>query len=191
MPSDVIALVVQSVGGAISANSQESEGLPVGAKVTIVGLALQVTSLCVFFVLFLAIVVPNRHDIFRGKNDPFSPVVYDRPRYVEMVGGNECEPSKVDSVTGQPKPKSFVNADGGLGKLPGQSTKAFVIVLLVATVLIVIRSAYRVAELSKGLNGGLETNQWAFMIMDGLLMLIATCLLAWGHPNLLLRGNRA
>jgi hypothetical protein len=158
VPCDIVALAVQSVGGAISANENENSGMPPGVKITIVGLVLQLISLTVVFGLFLSIIIPNRH-ILHKKGELPSPETSMRV----------SDPEKLPT---------------------GNNIGHLTAVLLAATLLIVIRSAYRVAELSKGLSGGLETNQWAFMMMDGLLILIATALLAWGHPNLVLRQGR-
>jgi hypothetical protein len=167
VPFDIVALVIQSVGGAISANENENSGMPPGVKITIVGLVLQLVSLTVVFGLFLSIIIPNRHSMYQSSALPFS----------QMSAGTSPGSSTREEPDAEKK------------KPAGNAIRHLVIVLLAATLLIVIRSAYRVAELSKGLSGGLETNQWAFMMMDGLLILIATALMAWGHPNLILRSS--
>lgn len=60
----------------------------------------------------------------------------------------------------------------------------FVFMLLVATVLILIRSCYRVAELSQGLSSSLATDQWLFVGLDGFMVAIATSLMVIVHPAL-------
>jgi hypothetical protein len=147
----------------MSSGEDESQGLSTGVKITIVGLVLQLVSLCVFFFLFMSVVIPNRDQVCRNGR--------------AAVNANQLRGSSETSAK-----KEVIR--------PRLSSRSFTIVILLATCLIVIRSAYRVAELSSGLSGSLITNQWAFMIMDGLLILVATGILTWGHPNLLLRESR-
>lgn len=168
IPSDVIALAIQSVGGAMSSSENEDSGLSTGVKITIVGLVLQLVSLCVVFVLFLSITIPNRTKLFGRRKQQ----VYSEQQPQDSKSPRDTSPSEIN-----PEVPQF------------SSIRNFIIIIMIATFLIVVRSAYRVAELSSGLSGSLITNQWAFMIMDGLIILIATALLTWGHPNLLLRGN--
>ena len=58
-----------------------------------------------------------------------------------------------------------------------------IIALAIATVLILVRSIYRVAELAGGFNGTIANNQAAFMILEGPLIIIAISLLTFYHPG--------
>ncbi|KAI0967215.1 RTA1-domain-containing protein [Xylaria arbuscula] len=58
----------------------------------------------------------------------------------------------------------------------------FVIYLLIAIVLIIGRSAFRVAEYSEGIFGSLGQNQVLFIIFDGFPVAIANSLLVIFHP---------
>ncbi|KAI1172006.1 RTA1-domain-containing protein [Nemania sp. FL0916] len=66
IPSDVVALLVQSSGGAISVTEDFnlSGGISTGQGIIIGGLALQVLSLTIFFFLFLGVIWPT--DLFRS-----------------------------------------------------------------------------------------------------------------------------
>lgn len=60
--------------------------------------------------------------------------------------------------------------------------------LALATVLIFIRSIYRVAELSAGFDGYLAENQPLFMVFEGVMIILATTLLTVFHPGLVFKG---
>lgn len=59
----------------------------------------------------------------------------------------------------------------------------------IATVCILIRTSYRVAELSNGLNSKLANNEVALMILEGAMVVIATICLAVWHPGVAFQGS--
>nr|QCC62997.1 hypothetical protein [Phoma sp.] len=61
--------------------------------------------------------------------------------------------------------------------------RVFLISLLIATVAILVRSTYRVAELWQGFSGELWNNERDFMILDGAMMSFAALLLTVFHPG--------
>ncbi|KAF2633117.1 RTA1-domain-containing protein [Macroventuria anomochaeta] len=61
--------------------------------------------------------------------------------------------------------------------------KVFLVSLLLATVAILVRSTYRVAELWQGFSGELWNNEKDFMILDGGMMSLAVLLLTVFHPG--------
>ncbi|VUC38213.1 unnamed protein product [Clonostachys rosea] len=63
----------------------------------------------------------------------------------------------------------------------------FIYSLAIACILVLIRSAYRVAELSNGLGSGLARNEPLFIGLDGFLIALATALLIGFHPVYLLK----
>ena len=67
--------------------------------------------------------------------------------------------------------------------------KAFMGGLVLATVLVLIRSIFRVAELWGGFNGPLWNNEIDFLILDGTMMASASILLTALHPGLAFRGQ--
>lgn len=60
--------------------------------------------------------------------------------------------------------------------------------LAVATVLILIRSCFRVAELKDGFDGELFNDEVSIMILEGPMMIIACALMTVFHPGLAMRG---
>lgn len=65
---------------------------------------------------------------------------------------------------------------------------AFICGLCLATLTIFIRSVYRVAELSGGFRGPLANNQVSFMILEGVMIIIATSCLTFLHPGISFQG---
>ncbi|KAI0188852.1 RTA1-domain-containing protein [Astrocystis sublimbata] len=138
IPSDIFALLIQSSGGGVSVSEvpPADGGISTGQSIIIAGLALQVVSLSVFFVLFMGVIWPT--DLFRSKS-------LDLDRNDKRV-------------------------------------RKFVICVSVAIILIVGRSAYRVAEYSQGIFGALGHNEVLFIIFDGFPIAIATTILVLAHP---------
>lgn len=67
--------------------------------------------------------------------------------------------------------------------------KGFVTSLAVATVLILVRSVYRLAELQGGFTSALANNEVVFMIFEGPMIILAVLLLTVFHPGFCL-GKR-
>ncbi len=59
-----------------------------------------------------------------------------------------------------------------------------ILALTVATLCIFIRSVFRVVELQEGFSGKLANNQVSFMILDGVMCIIACISLTAMHPGL-------
>ncbi|EXJ70710.1 uncharacterized protein A1O5_05700 [Cladophialophora psammophila CBS 110553] len=55
--------------------------------------------------------------------------------------------------------------------------------IAIATVTILIRCSFRVAELSKGFGSALANDQVMFMVLDGAMMSLAVLALSTGHPG--------
>jgi hypothetical protein len=67
--------------------------------------------------------------------------------------------------------------------------KAFLVGLIVASVTIFSRSVYRCVELSGGFYGTLFVSDEAlFMVMEGVMIIIATSCLTWLHPAVCFHG---
>ncbi|KAI1267295.1 parasitic phase-specific protein PSP-1 [Xylariaceae sp. FL1019] len=67
--------------------------------------------------------------------------------------------------------------------------KLFISSLSAATLLILVRCGYRVAELGQGYDGRLYHEEIPFIVLEGVLVFIAVLALAVGHPGLALRKN--
>ncbi|KAK6593337.1 rta1 domain-containing protein [Botrytis cinerea] len=61
--------------------------------------------------------------------------------------------------------------------------------LTVATVLILIRSIFRVVELAKGFQSKLANEEVPFMILEGAVMILATTIMTIFHPGLIIKGK--
>lgn len=63
--------------------------------------------------------------------------------------------------------------------------------LSLATLTILIRSSFRVAELSGGFHGSLANNQATFMVLEGAMIAIASLCLTAVHPGVAFKGTWA
>ncbi|KAG5745670.1 hypothetical protein H9Q72_007158 [Fusarium xylarioides] len=61
--------------------------------------------------------------------------------------------------------------------------------LTIATITILIRTSYRVAELSAAYHSSLAENETAFMLLEGMMILIATTALAISYPSPSFQGR--
>ncbi|OOQ82802.1 putative RTA1 domain protein [Penicillium brasilianum] len=140
--SDILCLVLQAAGGAITATtggaSEEAQSMrDTGINVMIAGLALQVVSLLAFLGCALD--------------------------YTRRVSRKGFFPTSA--------------------AMQSKRWKWFLISLLVATIVIFIRSVFRVAELRGGFQSKLADNEIAFMILEGAMILVATICLTVFHPG--------
>jgi hypothetical protein len=55
--------------------------------------------------------------------------------------------------------------------------------LAIATVTILIRCCFRVAELHEGYDGSLANNEVLYMVLEGAMMILAVGALTIGHPG--------
>jgi hypothetical protein len=55
--------------------------------------------------------------------------------------------------------------------------------LAIATVLIFIRSIYRIVELAGGFSGTVANNEGSFMIFEGPMIIVAVALITYYHPG--------
>ncbi|KAI1746698.1 RTA1-domain-containing protein [Xylaria castorea] len=139
IPSDIFALLVQATGGGVSVGETlpADGGVSTGQGIIIAGLAIQLVSLTIFFVLFMGVVWPS--DLFSNHRS-----------------------------------KRLDRDD--------KRVKKFIILISIAIILIVGRSAFRVAEFSEGIFGSLVHDEPLFIIFDGFPISIATSLLVIFHP---------
>lgn len=70
-----------------------------------------------------------------------------------------------------------------------QYFRAFMWALLIATIAILIRSSFRIAELTGGFHGKLWNNEVAFMCLDGSMVTIATILLTVFNYGMVFPGR--
>ncbi|KAI1306678.1 RTA1-domain-containing protein [Xylaria venustula] len=146
IPCDVIALVVQGAGGAVSVTEEvTTTGLTPGAAIVVAGLTFQLVSLTVFFILFGAILWPS----------------------------NILRPASSNLPIRQAK-----------------RLRTFAILIIIAILFIIGRSAFRVAELSEGIRGDLIHDELLFIIFDGFPIIIATGIIVAAHPIFMLQTDQ-
>ncbi|EPS44782.1 hypothetical protein H072_1234 [Dactylellina haptotyla CBS 200.50] len=145
---DVLSLVMQSVGGAIAATSEDRAGTQVGTNITIAGLAWQVFTMTLFMALCgeFAWRCYQRRDSF-----------------------DESQRSFRES-------KRF---------------KYFLIALGAATLFIYVRCIYRVAEMADGWGGRLMANETYFLVLEGLMVILACLVLNVFHPGICFQASYA
>ncbi|OAP55716.1 hypothetical protein AYL99_09868 [Fonsecaea erecta] len=61
--------------------------------------------------------------------------------------------------------------------------RLFLIAIAIATVAILVRCCFRVAELSRGFSSALANNEVLFMVLDGAMMALTVLALSVGHPG--------
>ncbi|KAL3421224.1 RTA1 like protein [Phlyctema vagabunda] len=133
---DIIALVLQALGGALADTADTPAGSRTGINIMIAGLAFQVASLLGFVVLCAE----------------FFYKVHKSPRM------------------------------GSRGE-NGVSLRFLIIAFALATLFILIRSTFRMAELYEGFDGKLANEQAPFMIFEGAMIIFATALMTAFHPG--------
>ncbi|KAG9661535.1 RTA1-domain-containing protein, partial [Aureobasidium melanogenum] len=143
IPCDIISLVLQAVGGAMSSQSDGSS--QAGVDIGLAGLAFQVFTLLVFIALAVQYAFQYRKDRKSGRT-------------------------------------KSAGLDGRF--------KLFLVCLSVSLVLIFIRCAYRIYELSDGYGGSALHDQGLFIALESCMITAATLLLNIGHPGLVFDPRR-
>jgi hypothetical protein len=133
IPADVVCLILQAAGGALS-TSDDSQ---IGVDISMAGLILQVIVIVAFVVAFADYMVRYWRS---GHMDSF-----------------------------------------------GWRVKAFFVGLAASIILILTRCIYRVAELQDGYSGELITHEIPFIILEGVVIVLASIALMWGHPGLAIK----
>ncbi|KAJ7323665.1 RTA1-like protein [Mycena albidolilacea] len=136
LPCDIIALVVQGVGGGMASTATDLDGANVGANVMLGGIAFQ-------------LVVIIRY-------------IRDRPVRAEEL------------------PRRFLTP----------RLKTMLGALAFSTTVLVIRSIYRLIELSGGWNGRIIRTEVYFNVLDGGMVTLAIFTLNFVHPGLFLRPSK-
>ncbi|GFP52068.1 hypothetical protein ACSS6W_003944 [Trichoderma asperelloides] len=137
IPFDIVCLVLQAAGGAMSANTTGSN--KVGVDVSQAGLSLQVIVLVLFIL-------------------SFGDYMF---RYLRS----------------------------GRASNFGWRLTAFFTGLTSATLLILARCAYRVAELQDGYSGKLIKEETPFIVLEGVFVFLAASMLCFGNPGLGLKED--
>ncbi|KAG8882346.1 hypothetical protein FRB97_008360 [Tulasnella sp. 331] len=168
--TDVTALLIQSIGGAMAATSNTPSGSATGAHVMVGGIILQMVAITVYALTSV---------------EYFWRVYRERPLRARQAPTNE---SAISMATRSGSPYSGgIEKTGthGLENLTGH-VRTMVMGLVIATVLVYIRSIYRTAELLDGWGGPIITNQTMFDLLDGVPVFLAMVTLNVFHPGRLI-----
>ncbi|CAF3459575.1 hypothetical protein SNK03_004582 [Fusarium graminearum] len=140
IPSDVVSLVLQAVGGALSCVASTHEDVKTGEDISLAGLIFQVVTLICFCALFIDYVVKASKSSSRSRLD---------------------------------KPMM-----------------TFLAFLFLSTIFILIRCAYRIAELGQGYFSALFRDEGLYIGLESCMMCIAVLLLNAGHPGYAFRKSQ-
>jgi len=177
---DVISLILQGAGGGVAATADGNKSTSdMGVNIMIAGLASQLVSLLVFiglcgdfaWRLYKGIVSSKA----RATSTEYTPVpgLNRKPTWMQRskeLGGSNSMTVDYTAIRSSRMFKGFVGA------------------LAAATVFILIRSAYRLAELQEGFDGKLANNEVLFMILEGPMIILACLGISAFHPGLAMRG---
>jgi hypothetical protein len=169
MCSDFLSLVLQAAGGAIAAIANDQSTSNTGRYIMIAGLALQVVSLAVFLGLWLDFVIALRAVPEGLRERSFERIREGRKFKLFNYGKSFFLQMLLDSVA--------------------SLTFGSFTALWLATVFILFRSIYRVVELQGGFSGTVASNEAAFMVLEGPMIILATLLLTVFHPGVVYEGK--
>ncbi|CUS21768.1 LAQU0S04e00342g1_1 [Lachancea quebecensis] len=173
MACDIISLIVQAVGGGMAGSAAADHKDPAsGDHVFVAGLAFQVASMSAFLILWFHLVyqifVATRMQHTGAKRASLS---------LFRVPQEEIDylyRPKFEFLRLHPKRWVFTY---------------FPWILTAASLLIFVRCIYRVIELAEGWSGNLITHEVYFIILDALMMSLATTLLTVCHPGFVFKGR--
>ncbi|KAG8911306.1 hypothetical protein FRC00_006732 [Tulasnella sp. 408] len=164
--ADLLALIIQAIGGAAAASADTHDGAEGGAKIMLAGIFVQMAAITIYCIIqgdYLWHVLTER------------PV---RPRPAPsgaVTPGSDMEDSSQNLILGRQV------ATGRARLTP--NIKSMLLGLGIATVFIYIRSIYRTIELLGGWNGEIFVNERLFNLLDGIPIFVAMFVLNVFHPG--------
>ncbi|KIO22641.1 hypothetical protein M407DRAFT_116512 [Tulasnella calospora MUT 4182] len=164
--ADLVALVVQAVGGAAAASADTPDGAERGANIMVAGIIVQMAAITIYCIIqgdYLWRVLTDRP--VRPRSTPSGVVT---PQS-DIEGSSNAFVLEKEAVSGRARLTSNIkNMLLGLG---------------IATVFIYIRSIYRTIELLGGWNGEIFVNERLFNALDGMPIFVAMFVLNVFHPG--------
>ncbi|KAH8598984.1 RTA1 like protein-domain-containing protein [Bisporella sp. PMI_857] len=162
---DFLSLLLQAVGGAIASSTDTQSGTQTGINIMLAGLGFQVFSLA----LFATACIEFAYRVYQSSQIPLHP-------YAQQI--RTTTPSSI---------RSGAALSASLAE--SRPFRFFLISISVATLVIFIRSIFRVAELSEGFDGKLANDEVSFMILEGAMIAIACITLTVFHPGPCFQGD--
>lgn len=167
---DIIALVLQGAGGGITATANDNTTDKLGVNVMIAGLAFQIFSLVVFIAL-CSDFAWRLHRASGTRSSTSSASISENKSTYDLLDKNDNRVSTTPTLATLDHVRH------------SRMFKGFILALSCATILILTRSSYRLAELQGGFHGTLANNEVLFMILEGPMMIISVLLLNVFHPG--------
>ncbi|SMN17878.1 similar to Saccharomyces cerevisiae YOR049C RSB1 Suppressor of sphingoid long chain base (LCB) sensitivity of an LCB-lyase mutation [Maudiozyma saulgeensis] len=170
--SDIVSLAIQAAGGGTAGMAvADEESTKNGTHIFVAGLALQVFSMLIFMFLWFhflyQIFIKTR--LQHAKVSKFSWSLLKIPQ------------EEIDYMYA-PKYRHM--------RIPSRIPfKYFTLGMTGAVLTIFTRCVYRLAELSEGWEGNLITHEWYFIILDAVMMSIATICMTVFHPGFAFQGR--
>ncbi|CCH58731.1 hypothetical protein TBLA_0A09460 [Henningerozyma blattae CBS 6284] len=169
---DIVSLAVQAAGGGVAATDvADSKSSHQGTQIFIGGLSLQVATMVIFMVLwfyFTWIVYIDTRLKYTGKKFPTWSVLKVPNIQLEQYYREKYAHLRVN-------PERFL-------------FKYFPLAFSAAVIFVFIRCCYRLAELVDGWSGYIITHENYFIILDALMVSMATVLMSIFHPGLAFDG---
>ncbi|KAJ3021344.1 hypothetical protein HKX48_008739 [Thoreauomyces humboldtii] len=171
---DLVSLILQSIGGAMAAQSVTQSQLDNGVHVMMAGLIWQVVSIVLFLIVWTDFVLARRRAVASGMGSGNGNVQFDG-----LIGSEGFTYFQWGKVIGR---ITYLYSHHRFTDI------LYPTALLASTLLILIRCIFRVSELSGGFNGSEANNEVEFMILEGPMIFIATGLMAAFHPGRAFKG---
>ncbi|KDN41671.1 RTA1-domain-containing protein [Tilletiaria anomala UBC 951] len=176
---DILSLIIQAVGGGLSATANTEHALQIGSQITLAGVVIQVAVTAPFELLFADFHL--RHYI-----------QYKKERQIAEAQPLDLSASTIPSSKLAPhsdklrkqkeqEPQEFLSY--------GRWSKSVLLLSLASTfstVMILMRCIYRLVEMAQGWSGFLASNETFFTILDGLAIFFSVAIFIPFHPSLLL-----
>ncbi|KAK9466073.1 RTA1 like protein-domain-containing protein [Lipomyces arxii] len=166
---DVVSIILQAVGGGMAATALvNGTEVGTGTHIMVAGLAFQVFGTTIFFLACLDFF----WHVYTWKSQTQEAA---RPSYIPNLDANfdQLDTFHSSALAG---PEKFAKIR------ESKQTKIFVIGALAAVVFVYIRSIYRVVELSIGWTGYLMAEEGYFLVLDTLMVFIATWIMWVLYP---------
>lgn len=171
--SDVVSLAIQAAGGGTSGVAvNEGTSTKKGDRIFEAGIAIQLASMIIFLGLWLhflyMIYIKVRLEYTGERRFRFSMLKIPQEK-LDHLYREKYSDLRIN-------PKRFV-------------FHHFNLALTATVLLVIVRCCYRLAELHQGWRGFLITHEWYFIILDSLMVTLATVIMTIFHPGFAFKGR--
>ncbi|PWY69724.1 RTA1-domain-containing protein [Aspergillus heteromorphus CBS 117.55] len=177
---DIISLLLQAAGGAITTSNSAST-VQSGINIMIAGLSSQVASLTLYIVICLDFAFRVYRLTARNPSALAFRMTHTKRESDSPDLVNGATAAGTDLITMNPEFASLRSS---------RRWKGFLFCQGLAVVCIYVRSCFRVAELCGGFSSKLANDQTTFMVLEGMMISIAVIAMStWGHPGIGFNGR--